>query len=445
MRAHSQFASWLVRGFLTTVLVSCGGGDAPTQPHVGPSVKLGFMVQPSNVSAGIPINPAVHVIVQDAQGNVVTGSTASITVAITGGTGTAGAALSGTLAQTVVNGVGMFANLAVDRAGTGYTLTATSSTLMGATSSPFAISPLESGQDYVQLQSDAGDYIGAGQNHTYTQAAAVIAATATGGHLSIGIQGPQQWSGDFQVPDSLNQLQPGIYTGLQRYPFSDPAKGGLSWYGEGRGCNTLSGSFTIDSLTYNTSNLTAIDLRFEQHCEGGTPGLHGTIHWRSDDTTGPPGPVNPVPAGLWRPAPGATPSAGPYVYLNSDSGDYIGQGQIHTYTTANATIAVTANAGLLSVGINGVQSWSGGFQTMIPLSQVQPGYYSDLRRLPFNNPVKGGLGWSGEGRGCNTLLGWFAIDRVTYTNGTLSAVEMRFEQRCEGGTAALHGAVHWGG
>jgi len=82
---------------------------------------------------------------------------------------------------------------------------------------------------------------------------------------------------------------------------------------------------------------------------------------------------------------------------------------------------------------------------MIPLSQVRPGYYSDLRRLPFNNPVKGGLTWDGEGRGCNTLLGWFAIDRVTYTNGNLSAVEMSFEQRCEGGTAALHGAVHWGG
>jgi len=25
--------------------------------------------------------------------------------------------------------------------------------------------------------------------------------------------------------------------------------------------------------------LTALDLRFEQHCEGGTPALHGAIHW----------------------------------------------------------------------------------------------------------------------------------------------------------------------
>jgi len=99
------------------------------------------MVQPSNVTAGIPINPAVHVSVQDAQGNVVTGSTASITVAITSGTGTAGAVLSGTRTQTAVNGVAVFANLAVDKAGTSYALSATSSTLMGTTSSPFTIAP----------------------------------------------------------------------------------------------------------------------------------------------------------------------------------------------------------------------------------------------------------------------------------------------------------------
>lgn len=444
MGAHSQCVSMTVLGFLATALASCGDGQAPTPP-VGPPVKLAFMVQPSNVRAGIPINPAVHVIVQDEQGNVVTGSTASITVAISSGTGTTGAVLGGTLTQTAVNGVGMFPNLAVDSAGTAYTLRAISSTLIGTTSSTFTVSPLALASVYAQLQSDPGDYIGGGQNYNYTQAAAVFTVTASGGHLSISVQGAQQWSGDFQLPDSLNQLVPGNYTDLQRYTFHDPAKGGLDWHGEGRGCNTLSGSFNIDSVTYDTGNLTAIDLRFEQHCEGGSTALRGAIHWRTGDTTEPPGPVMPVPAGLWRPAPGTTPAAGDYVYLNSDSADYIGQGQIHTYTTGNATLGVTAGAGQLSVSVNGSESWSGGFRTMIPLSQVQPGYYSDLRRLPFHNPAKGGLSWSGEGRGCNTLLGWFAIDRITFLSGTLTALELRFEQRCEGNIDALHGEIHWAG
>jgi hypothetical protein len=49
--------------------------------------------------------------------------------------------------------------------------------------------------------------------------------------------------------------------------------------GQGRGCNTLTGWFAIDSYTLTAGALTGIDLRFEQHCEGGTPALHGQLHW----------------------------------------------------------------------------------------------------------------------------------------------------------------------
>ncbi|MES1982081.1 MAG: Ig-like domain-containing protein [Pseudomonadota bacterium] len=156
------------------------------------------------------------------------------------------------------------------------------------------------------------------------------------------------------------------------------------------------------------------------------------------------GPVNPPPAGLWQPASGSTPANGNFVYLQSDVGDYIGGGQTHTYTPATATLSVSATGGHLSVGVNGNTWWNGNFQTMNTLSQLQPGFYPGLQRYPFNNPVLGGLDWSGDGRGCNTEKGWFAVDSVTYVNGTLTAIDLRFEQNCEGGTTALHGAIHWG-
>lgn len=337
----------------------------------------------------------------------------------------------------------MFWNLAVDSAGTGYTLSATAGTLTGASSRPFDISPLEGAPVYVRLQSDAGDYIGTGHTYGYTQASAVITVTATGNHLSVRVEGAQQWVGEFQAPSGLSQLEPGEYTDLQRYPFHAPAQGGLSWSGEGRGCNTLLGSFAIDSITYDADILTAIDLRFEQHCEGGTPALRGTIHWRSGDTTAPPGPVLPVPAGLWRPAPGATPTVGDYVYLKSDSGDFIGAGRTYTYTPGNSTITVTTAGNQLGISVSGAESWGGGFRTMINLSELQPGFYSDLWRLSFHNLVKGGFGWSGEARGCNTSLSWVAIDRVVYASSTVTGLDLRFQQRCEWGTPALHGAIHW--
>ena len=81
---------------------------------------------------------------------------------------------------------------------------------------------------------------------------------------------------------------------------------------------------------------------------------------------------------------------------------------------------------------------------MNTLTQLQPGYYAGLQRYPFHNPVLGGLDWSGDGRGCNTLKGWFTVDSVTYVGSTLTAIDLRFEQHCEGGTTALHGAIHWG-
>ncbi len=296
---------------------------------------------------------------------------------------------------------------------------------------------------FVSLRSDAGDYIGAGQSYEYNRASALIDVTADGGKLTVRIHGDQQWTGNFVLPSSQTQLSPGTYSNLRRFPFHDAAVGGLDWSGEGRGCNTLTGTLTIDSVTYMAGSLAAIDLRFEQHCEGMAPALRGQIHWVVDDDLRPPGPVNPPPAGLWSPAPGATPATGNYIYLQSDGGDFIGQGRTYTYTQANAVLSLTANGNQLSVGVNGNQNWGGQFKAMNILTTLEPGYYANLQRFPFHNPVTGGLNWSGEGRGCNTLTGWFAIDSITYSAGVIASIDLRFEQHCEGGTPALRGEIHW--
>lgn len=294
----------------------------------------------------------------------------------------------------------------------------------------------------VRLQSDANDYIGQGRTYEYTSATAALTITATGGRLSVHVEGDESWFGEFQMPATATRIAVGTYSNLERYPFHDPAEGGLSWYGEGRGCNMLTGSFTVDSVGYVGDTLTGIDLRFEQHCEGGTAALRGTIHWRRNNATAAPGPQA-IPTSLWRPPAGSVPASGDYVFLQSDPGDFIGQGLTRTYTEANSTITINASGGLLSVGVGGTESWSGEFRVMSSLSRIERGYYPDLQRYPFHNPVRGGLSWSGEGRGCNTLLGWFAVDRVTYSGNTLMGFDLRFEQRCEGGTAALRGAIRW--
>ncbi|PYP15128.1 MAG: hypothetical protein DMD52_11715 [Gemmatimonadetes bacterium] len=98
---------------------------------------LAFRVQPSSFTAGNIMTPAVQVQVQDTLGNVDTSFTASVTVAI--GTNPVGGRLAGTPSVAPVNGVALFGDLSIDKAGTGYTLSATAPGATGAVSASFDV------------------------------------------------------------------------------------------------------------------------------------------------------------------------------------------------------------------------------------------------------------------------------------------------------------------
>ncbi len=105
----------------------------------GTLTQLGFTVPPAATTAGATITPAVKVAGQDAFGNLVTTFTGSVQVAITPGSGTAGATLSGTTTASAVAGVATFSTLSIDKSGADYKLTASSGVLTSATSAIFAI------------------------------------------------------------------------------------------------------------------------------------------------------------------------------------------------------------------------------------------------------------------------------------------------------------------
>jgi len=93
--------------------------------------QLAFTTQPANGTAGSPL-ANVAVSVEDANGNVVPGSTASVTISSTPG------GVGGTTTVAAVNGVATFSNLVFTKAGS-YTLTAASTGLTGATSNSLTI------------------------------------------------------------------------------------------------------------------------------------------------------------------------------------------------------------------------------------------------------------------------------------------------------------------
>src|SRR5207247_2278925 len=113
------------------------GGSAAFNVSAGSGSALVFTGEPTNAVAGAAITPAVQVTAQDGQGNTATGFTGNITLAI--GTNPSSGTLSGTKTAAAIAGVATFAGLSIDKAGTGYTLTATGAG--SATSTAFNITP----------------------------------------------------------------------------------------------------------------------------------------------------------------------------------------------------------------------------------------------------------------------------------------------------------------
>jgi hypothetical protein len=105
----------------------------------GTPAALAFLVQPSTVTAGALITPAVQVRVVDGAGNTVTTATNSVTLSLAANPG--GSAFGGTLTTAAVGGVATFSTLTLDRAASGYTLGAAATGLTSATSTAFTVNP----------------------------------------------------------------------------------------------------------------------------------------------------------------------------------------------------------------------------------------------------------------------------------------------------------------
>ena len=134
------------------------------------------------------------------------------------------------------------------------------------------------------LNSDPGDFIGGGQFTFLTPSDGTFSAQQNfdqGVSVSFFGQPGIFWFLDFAAPN--NQfLTVGTYTGATRFPFQSPSQPGLDVAGDGRGCNTLTGSFQVLEVSYGASTtINSFDATFEQHCEGAVPALRGEIRFNA--------------------------------------------------------------------------------------------------------------------------------------------------------------------
>ena len=308
---------------------------------------------------------------------------------------------------------------------------------------------------WLRFDSERDEWLGEGNTYSYTDATSAIYITLQGAQLEVDVIDAERksWLGYITLPTTLGRIQPGTWVAGVGYPGYDPTIARMDWsFGNG-GCNLVRGSLTIDTARYVSDALAALDLSFVQHCDGDPPALRGTVHWRPDldAPPPPPGPIVPIPTGLWTPPAGAAHPSGNWVYLESDDGDWIGQGGTYRYQSPTASIDAATERramgdGSITVNVSqGTDVWSAHFRAPDGFVVVPPGYYPDVNLYWFLDRRRGGLRFHGFGRTCVKITGWFAIDSARYEGDTLTALDARFEQHCERIPAALRGAIHWRG
>lgn len=117
----------------------CEVTDSTVVITVGPAAKVAFSQQPGGGAATLEWAAQPTVTVQDAGGNTIVGSTASITLVI-GTNPNSGVLTCTTNPNSAVGGVATFIGCRIEKAASGYTLVASSGVLTSATSASFTIS-----------------------------------------------------------------------------------------------------------------------------------------------------------------------------------------------------------------------------------------------------------------------------------------------------------------
>jgi hypothetical protein len=133
----------------------------------------------------------------------------------------------------------------------------------------------------LSFSGDSGDYISQGKSYSYStskgDALAVSSSTGSTVSISVNAYNGDWWTLTFDAPGT-QVLAPRTYTAAHRHPFNGTGPG-LDLSGEGRGCNELTGSFTISKAVFGPQGyVQTFDATFEQHCEGGDPAAHGQVH-----------------------------------------------------------------------------------------------------------------------------------------------------------------------
>lgn len=237
---------------LTLTILPASGGQTPTHLTVG--------TQPGGAVSGANFTVQPTVVVRDAQGALVLGSSVPVTASIASGSGI----LSGTTTVIASNGVATFTNLRITGSGV-HTLSFSSPGLAGATSGTFTVAA------------------GGGGNAGLNVGASTPASVAAGANIDIPIILDMSASGGANVAS----IQFGVTWDPAKFDFVSAAVNGGSGFAltpntdnSGTGSISVAG-FAVTGVT-TTTTLYTITLTARPAAAGGSGVVAATVGAAAD-------------------------------------------------------------------------------------------------------------------------------------------------------------------
>jgi len=263
--------------------------------------------------------------------------------------------------------------------------------------------------------SQTGDYLGQGQSASYSPPTASFNTygNKTSATISVDAGSSNYWYITLAAPVG-QELRPGSFVDAERASFRTGRSPGLDVSGQGRGCNQTWGSFIINQVSFDsTGKLTVLDATFTQRCASTGPAFNGTIKF------------NALPL---------------YLSLQSETGDYIGQGIKKSYFNDKSifTLSGTASSSLRYTASGLRDSWNASIAAPTGKT-LQIGTYTTAR---FADATNAGFSFTGNGRGCNATTGSLRINSITFDSvGAIKGLNATFSQRCDNSTGLLSGTI----
>lgn len=225
--------------------------------------------------------------------------------------------------------------------------------------------------------SPAGDWVGGGATSTYSTAngdTLTVTGSTDEHYVNVSVSGAlgDWWYLDLMAPSSGPALAPGTYTGATRYPFNTAAQPGLSFVGDGRGCNTVAGSFTITQITWGPYGyIQELDGSFSQQCEGFMPALVGQVQ-------------------ITNPAPPAVLTVKPAVASDGTASTLNGSATVHGTVACDKTAQVTVSGKVTQVSSNHKTIVNGTYTTTVNCKAGAPVAWSASATPSGSVPFRSG-------------------------------------------------------